>query len=152
MLLEIIMKIIDLKLLKFLLVGVVNTIFGAGIMFLLYNLFHVNYWISSACNYIFGGILSYFLNKYFTFKNDNKNLRQILIFIVNLAICYAIAYIGAKRLMLIILSSQPVNIQENIAMLAGMCIYTGLNYLGQRFIVFKENNIEENIQAEGESK
>ena len=62
------MKIIDEKLFKFLLVGVINTIVGAGIMFLLYNFFGFSYWISSVCNYIFGGILSFFLNKFFIIR------------------------------------------------------------------------------------
>ena len=47
--------------LRFLLVGVVNTLVGAGIMFLLYNLAGCSYWLSSAANYIVGGVVSYFL-------------------------------------------------------------------------------------------
>ena len=33
-------------------------------------------------------------------------------------------------------------VQENAAMLVGMCLYTGLNYLGQRFFAFKKNGAE----------
>lgn len=55
--------------------------------------------------------------------------------------------------MLVILSGKSEVLQGNVAMLTGMCIYTGLNYLGQRFIVFNENNNSEaNPDAEGESK
>ena len=36
-----------------------------------------------------------------------------------------------------LLAGQAVSVQENVAMLVGMCLYTGLNYLGQRFFVFK---------------
>lgn len=61
-------KYLDITTLKFLLVGVVNTIVGTGLMFLLYNVFSVSYWISSAANYIVGSIVSYFLNKYFTLQ------------------------------------------------------------------------------------
>lgn len=42
------MKLIDKTTIKFLLVGIVNTIVGTSIMFLLYNIAHMNYWISSA--------------------------------------------------------------------------------------------------------
>lgn len=62
-------KLFDEKLLKFILVGVVNTLVGMAIMFGLYNLAHCSYWVSSAANYILTSILSYFLNKYFTFQN-----------------------------------------------------------------------------------
>lgn len=141
------MRFLDGKFIKFLLVGVLNTVVGAGIMFILYNVFHCSYWISSVFNYICGGILSYFLNKYFTFQNRKKSARQVLFFVINLAVCYLIAYIGAKNLMMFILKNQSVKIQENCAMLAGMCIYTLLNYFGQRLVVFKNKNDEKNPET-----
>ena len=55
------MAIVDIKTIKFLIVGVVNTLFGTAIMFGLYNLAGCSYWISSAANYFFGSILSFFL-------------------------------------------------------------------------------------------
>ncbi len=136
------MFLIDKKLIKFLIVGLINTIVGAGVMFLLYNLAHLGYWISSACNYIIGGICSYFLNKYFTFSNHEKSFKQVLLFIINLAICYVIAYLISKKAIYILLASQSENIRGNVAMLCGMCLYTLLNYIGQRLIVFakKETN------------
>ena len=53
----------DRKLLKFLLVGVVNTLVGTAIMFGLYNLAHASYWVSSAANYILTSILRFIINK-----------------------------------------------------------------------------------------
>lgn len=130
------MPFLDFKLVKFLIVGVANTLVGCGIMFLFYNVFNFSYWTSSISNYIFGGIVSYFLNKYFTFQNRQKNIFQIFLFILNLLICYLIAYIGAKQAILFLLKNQSTKVQENIAMLVGMCFYTILNYFGQRYIVF----------------
>ena len=69
---------------KFLLVGIANTLVGAGLMFLLYN--------------FAGGILSYFLNKYFTFQNHQKSVKQIFFFILNLVVCYFFAYSLAKKM------------------------------------------------------
>ena len=60
-------KFFDKTFLKFIIVGVANTLFGTAVMFIAYNLLHFSYWVSSASNYVFGSILSYFLNKYFTF-------------------------------------------------------------------------------------
>ena len=71
-------KLADKTLLKFILVGIINTLFGTLIMFGFYNILHLNYWISTAANYVFGSILSYFLNKYFTFKNREKGFKTIL--------------------------------------------------------------------------
>ncbi len=132
-------KLLDRTFWKFILVGVVNTIFGTGIMFLFYNVFHLNYWISSASNYIFGSILSYFLNRFFTFKSDETKTNTIPKFIVNISLCYLIAYGLAKPIISYVLSSFAQNIQDNVAMLTGMCLFVGLNYIGQRFFVFKDN-------------
>ena len=46
-------KFFDRTFWKFILVGVANTIFGTGIMFVFYNVFHFSYWVSSASNYFF---------------------------------------------------------------------------------------------------
>lgn len=119
---------------KFIGVGVVNTIVGASVMFCLYNIFHVSYWISSACNYIIGGVVSFLLNKYFTFQNKQKNISQVLWFCVNLAVCYGLAYGVARSMISWLCSSMGVSKQDNISLMAGMCLYTILNYLGQRII------------------
>lgn len=130
-------NLFDKTMWKFLLVGVVNTIVGCGTMFLLYNLAHCSYWLSSAANYVVGGIVSFFLNKYFTFQNKGWSWKQVGKFILNVSVCYLLAYGLAKPLVLALLSGQSVSIQENVAMLVGMCLYTGLNYLGQRFFAFR---------------
>ncbi|MBP5451761.1 MAG: GtrA family protein [Treponema sp.] len=123
---------------KFLLVGVINTAVGAAVMFLLYNVAHIGYWISTACNYIVGGIVSFFLNKYFTFTNHEKSFRQVVLFILNLAICYVIAYLLAKKAVYALLSSQSELIRDNVSMIVGMVLYTILNYFGQRLLVFAD--------------
>ena len=84
-------KVIDWVTIKFLIVGVINTLVGSAVMFLLYNGFHTGYWIASACNYIIGSIVSYFLNKYFTFRSKEKSLREVITFAVNIVICYVLA-------------------------------------------------------------
>ncbi len=43
-------KIIQNTVLRFILVGVINTLVGTAIMFGLYNLAHCSYWVSSASN------------------------------------------------------------------------------------------------------
>ncbi|MEL3908175.1 MAG: GtrA family protein [Treponemataceae bacterium] len=131
------MKLLDKTLVKFLLVGIINTLVGSGTMFLLYNLAHCSYWVSSACNYIVGGIVSFFLNKHFTFQNTEKSFRQFLFFAINIAVCYFIAYGLAKWAVYAIFSSLEKNIKENIALAGGMVLYTVLNYFAQRFIVFR---------------
>lgn len=131
-------KLFDKTVLKFLIVGIFNTLVGCGIMFLLYNLAGCSYWFSSAANYVIGSIVSFFLNKYFTFQKKEWSWKQVGKFALNVVVCYFLAYGAAKPLVLYLLSGQAIQVQENIAMLVGMCLYTGLNYLGQRFFAFQK--------------
>ena len=135
---EQIKKLLDVTFWKFILVGIANTLFGTAIMFVFYNVFHLSYWISSAANYVFGSILSYFLNKNFTFQNKSKGMGVILRFIINISICYLVAYGVAKPLVKMVLSNMTKTVQDNVAMLVGMCLFVILNYIGQRFWAFKE--------------
>lgn len=130
-------KLFDQTFWKFILVGMINTVFGTTVMFVSYNFLHFNYWISSALNYILGSILSYFLNKHFTFQNKERSWRVVVRFVINISVCYLIAYGVAKPVVANVLVNVPVKVRENGAMLVGMCLFVGLNYLGQRFFAFK---------------
>ena len=135
-------KFLDKTFLRFIIVGVINTLFGTAIMFVFYNVFWLSYWLISASNYFFGIILSYFLNKYFTFQYKKRDWKVVGRFVLNISACYLIAYGAAKPLVRALLSGASSTIQENVAMLCGMCLFVALNYLGQRFFAFKseENN------------
>lgn len=125
------------SLVRFIIVGIINTLVGAGVMFFMYNIAGAGYWVSSALNYIVGSIVSYFLNKYFTFRQKQKSLRIVLSFIANICACYLIAYGVARPLVGMMLSGSPAAVTDNISMLLGMAVFVGLNYLGQRFVVFR---------------
>ena len=132
-----ILALFDVKMWKFILVGIVNTLVGYGIMFGLYNLAHVGYWLSSAANYVLTSILSYFLNKYFTFKNTEKGWKPVFRFAINIAVCYGLAYGIAEPLVRLLLADASTTLRDNVAMLVGSCFFVGFNYLGQRFFAFR---------------
>jgi len=133
-------KFFDRKLLKFLLVGVCNTVLSAVIMFLLYNLTGFGYWGSSAVSYLVGAVLSFFLNKYFTFGNKDALWKTAVKFALNAAVCYLLAYSIAQPLVSLLLSSLSLGpaLVDQAAMLAGMVLYTLFNYVGQRFFAFRQ--------------
>lgn len=133
-------KIVDIVTLKFILVGVINTIVGTSVMFLSYNLLGLSYWVSSAANYIVGSVVSYFLNKYFTFQSKGRSLKEIVTFVINISVCYLIAYGMAKPLAYKVLEGYGQSLRDNVAMLIGMCLFVVLNYFGQRFVVFKKGD------------
>lgn len=132
-------KWLDFTTIKFIIVGIINTVVGTSVMFILYNIFSVGYWMSSAANYIIGSIVSYFLNKYFTFQNREKSFKQIILFVINISLCYLIAYGVAKPMVAFILNQYNEKIQGNISMLVGKGLFVILNYFGQRLVVFRQS-------------
>ncbi|MBP3389470.1 MAG: GtrA family protein [Clostridia bacterium] len=132
------LSLFDVRMWKFLLVGVINTLVGNAIMYSLYNLAGCNVWLSSAANYTLTSILSFFLNKYFTFRYKKTDLGVVLRFALNIAVCYFIAYGIAQPLTEWILSGQSQTVSDNVAMLVGQVLFVGCNYLGQRLFAFRQ--------------
>ena len=138
----------DIKFWKFILVGILNTIVGMGLQFLFFNLCGWVDWISSLVGYILGSILSYFLNKYFTFKNKEKGWKPIAKFALNIAVCYALAYGIAFLFKEYVCVAYSITMfgwdvdkfAGNAYMLAGSCLFVAFNYIGQRFFAFKEKD------------
>ena len=123
---------------RFLLVGVLNTVLSAVLMFLLYDCFHLSYWPATAIAYVAGAVVSFFLNFRFTFKSNANPALAALRFAVNVAVCYVIAYSLAQPLVKTVFSGVLTpEWSERAAMVAGMGLYTILNYLGQRFFAFR---------------
>ena len=126
---------------KFLLVGVANTALGAAIMFLLYNLAGTGYWLSTAISYVVGSVFSFFANRSFTFGHKGSVWASAWRFVAVIAVCYGVSFGIARpltRLVLAHIGAGPVLI-DNAAMVLGMVVFTGLNYIGQRAFVFKSS-------------
>ena len=130
-------KLLKNSFLRFVLVGVCNTLLSLLLMFLLEGL---GYWPSTAIAYVAGAALSFFLNRSFTFHSDEDFWRSVGKFVVNVAVCYVIAYALAQPLVSWVLGGTAISPvwQERIAKVAGMGLYTLLNYFGQRFFAFRK--------------
>ena len=60
-----ILSLFDGSMIRFIIVGVINTVIGTVIMFGMYNLLGINYWISTASNYILVSILNFSFLRYY---------------------------------------------------------------------------------------
>lgn len=135
----------DIKFWKFIGVGLINTLVGEGLKFLLFNLFHTDVWVSSVIGMFVGSIISYFLNKYFTFKNKEKGWKPVVRFALNIAVCFTLANVIAlplvERLCLVnsitMFGWSVETFAGNVSMIAGSCLFVAFNYIGQRFFAFK---------------
>ena len=138
-------KLLDSSFIRFLIVGVINTLVGTAVMFGLYNIAglhkwgQIGYWLSTIGNYTVGSVVSFFLNKHFTFKNKEQGKAVVIRFVINIAVCMTLAYGIAQKCVELALAGTFLSeqLQGNISMLVGMGLFVLLNYFGQRFFAFR---------------
>lgn len=153
-------KFFDIKFWKFLLVGVLNTLVGEGIVLLLTNpIGWKNYdWGPAAAAFVgvvVGSIVSYFLNKYFTFKNKEKGIKPVLRFTLNIAVCLLVRMLVAtgvselsKAMEWSMLGMDVITFAGNLSWAVGACTFVACNYIGQRFFAFREKESEKTAGEE----
>lgn len=131
---------------KFLLVGIINTLLGLSIMFTCLNIFEWSYWISTLIGNSSGALISYLLNRKFTFQSKVPYTKGASRFILVIIICYFLAFSiseGVSKSFLVKSSYSPLLSQNELSILLGSCLYTILNYLGQKYFVFKKKQNEQ---------
>lgn len=139
-----------MEVIHFGIVGVANTLMGLGIMEVLYNLIHLNYYLSSGISYFIGSVFSYHANGKLTFKVENRDKWLPWRFAINIIVCYLVAFGVAKPIVRRLLSSQSIVIVENVAMLLGMCIFIVMNFFGQKLFVFRKRGTRAPIEESGD--
>lgn len=117
------------RFLKFLVIGVLNTC----ITFFVFNFLirsGVSLDLSNAVGYIAGLINSFIWNKKWVFKTVRSNvLKEFFSFIIVFFVCYLI------QLLFFHLVLKYVN--ESVAQILGMGVYTIMNYLMNKYFSFK---------------
>jgi len=117
---------------KFSLVGVVNTLLGLGTMFVLFNIFKLNYLSSNILGYCVGLINSYIWNKYFTFASKKSSIIEFSKFIIIFITSYLL------NLIVVVFIVEVIKVNENISYIIGMIFYTIINFLGNKYITFRK--------------
>ena len=96
----------------------------------------INVIAAQAAAYISGLVCSFFLNKYISFKNNAKSLRQVFLFLLVYGVSL-LASMGA-----IYLFSVIIGIQEHVAKIFFVTpIVVAINYSGLRYIVFPKKQL-----------
>lgn len=131
----------DVSFLKFLLIGGCNFILSMAIMFLLYNFLNLGYWGSSMISFTLCSVISYILNRKYSFKSTAPLIKSAVKFSIVIAISYVVAFGAAKPIMLWLMQIAKINLQEKIieqlAMILAQGIFTIINFIGQRLWAFK---------------
>ncbi|OCT10963.1 hypothetical protein A8709_04470 [Paenibacillus pectinilyticus] len=128
---------------RFLLVGVLNTLVGLSASFALYNLAHFNYWASTFVGNAIGSVVSYFLNRAFTFRSKASFGSSWWRFALVILICYGFSY-GFSYVLAEAAASHFPSIQSgwlhNAAILVGNGLYTIGNYAGHKYFTFRTHD------------
>jgi putative flippase GtrA len=127
------------QLFRFLLVGIVNTMIGLSVIFFMMRGFHLPYWCATFTGNAVGAIVSFFLNRSFTFRSDISITKGAFRFFIVMLSCYCVAYSLSQIVaqFAVVSSLYPfANVRDDVAVLFGTLFYTVLNYLGQKMIVF----------------
>lgn len=124
---------------RFLLVGIINTLVGLSAMYVLLHGAGLGFWSATFLGNTIGAVVSYFLNKSFTFQSQQSITCTWYRFIIVIGICYLVAFFFGKRTVLWLMENVmdiPLFAINDVAILLGTCFYTILNYFGQRRFVF----------------
>ena len=123
--------IFDKTFLRFVGVGVINTIIGYLVILFFFHIVGLTYSYSYFISYIIGIIISFFLNRKLVFFSTKSKIKEFIKFLIAFAISYIVSYIGLYFIV------ENKLIDTNYAFFAGMVIYSTLFYLLNRFITFR---------------
>lgn len=133
------------QLLRYALVGVMNTVLTLAVIFVLKSFAGVNPWTSNAIGYVAGFINSFVWNKLWVFRSHNHFFRESLKFGLGFLICYGLQFVVTWALT----SLTPLGSWQfetlgltfsgyGVATLLGMAFYTLANFIYNRLITFSE--------------
>lgn len=124
-------KVEFVRFLKFLIVGIINT----GITYIVYVLLRFLDLVPELCNvigYIVGVVNSFIWNKKWVFQARSGNtINEFMSFIAVFVVCYAIQLYVFRTMLYVFF------INEYLAQLIGMIVYTILNFSLNRIFSFK---------------
>lgn len=142
---------------KYCLVGVFNTLVGLSAAYFCLNFLKQSYLFSTAVAYVIGIVVSFVLNKTFTFKDENKDYFKLFFkFVLTMLPSYVVSYflgwaiarfvfsISHLEVFLVrisdLLNMTAVKFTDNVAVLISMVIYVILGFSVNKFLIFNKKN------------
>lgn len=158
-------KIIDKTLLIYAGLGILNYGFCSLIMLLFRNLFGWHKDVCMIISFFLQTAISFVLNRYVTFRGIRISKYWPLKFVCSIAVCYLLAKVLLHELFLYLvelpffagitdwlyqllhIKLEPKEFRIQLVMLATTFIYCVINYIGQRYFVFRAVSQEETETA-----
>lgn len=120
------------QMIKFGLVGVINTVITLSTVFLLLHLLGITYITANVIGYILGFINSYIMNRKLTFHSTGSVKSEASRFVITFIISYHI------QLCVLIFLIRVVSLQKDPAQLISMGVFTVVNFIGNKIFTFDE--------------
>ena len=117
--------------LKFVIVGVANTLVGLLVIYLCKWLLGLSDALANICGYMIGLAVSFLLNRGWTFQHSGAVLPALARFLA----VFALAYLLNLATVLVAIHSFGVN--SYLAQAIGMPVYTVFFYIGSRYFAFR---------------
>jgi putative flippase GtrA len=118
------------QIIKFSMVGVLNTLIGYGVFFIFS--IYINYLLALIVSHIIGVIHSFFWNKYWVFRSSKNKIREFLKF-------YSVYFVMlVLNIALLTYFVSILNISPQISQLIILPFLTILTYTGHKYWSFKK--------------
>lgn len=121
------------QMLKYGMVGLMNTGITLSIIFILMNWLNVSYRISNVSGYIVGFFNSFLWNKHWTFQSKGKVTKELILFLLVFLFCYGLQFL------LLILLVERWRLSENVSQLFSMAFYTLVGFILNKLVTFKSS-------------
>jgi putative flippase GtrA len=120
-----------MQILRFLAVGVFNSIFGYGVIFACMYLAGMSPEISNVVGYAVGLAGSYVLNRNYTFRSTKRQRTEIVRFFA----CFSVAYILNFSVLLV--SVHGLHMAKGLSQILSGLVYVVSSFLMSKYYVFK---------------
>ncbi|MEI7994638.1 MAG: glycosyltransferase [Methylococcaceae bacterium] len=125
-------------LIQYLIVGVANTLVGLGTIYFAMYFLQLNIMHANAIGYSIGILLSFALNKAWTFNSSDHVIYSFLRYLLVLAVAYM------ANLATVLFSNSHFDLNPYIAQALGIIPYTAIGFIGSRYFAFRtQGGIEE---------
>jgi len=119
------------NLIRYIAVGVFNTLLGYIIMLILFNMLDFTYTLSYLISYLLGMIISFFLMRSYVFNSKEKPYQKFILFLMVFIVSYLCSYI-----VLYLLVEYQIY-STNVSFLLSMTVYSILSYILNKLITFR---------------
>lgn len=123
---------------RFILVGIVNSGLGYGIIFACMYLAGLSPELSNAIGYMIALVASYFFHRSYTFRSTQQQRAEFIYFVVVFLIAYCI------NLAALIVLVRTLAVNAGVSQIISGCVYALASYLLNKHYVFVNKNENNN--------